>query len=129
MILLPADYATIRALLGADATTLPDATLDLILPIADREIKRLAPGWAGYSGDDLDALKDAARYLTAARVVVQAGAVKGFGFEVTTETPSSDALMGLVYAVLEALGLTFSTAPGFAVQVARSDGYTERAAQ
>ena len=125
MILSSADYATIRALLGVAADSLPDATLDLILPIADREIKRLAPGWADYSGDDLDALEDAARYLTAARTVVQVGTVKGLGFEVTTKTPSADALMGLVYTVLEALGLTFSAAPGFAVQVTRSDGYTE----
>lgn len=126
MILSSADYDAIRALLAADTLLLPDATLDLILPITDREIKRLAPAWAGYTGDDLAALQDAARLLTAARLPGLSSDVSGLGYSIKAATVSPDALLSLAYAALRALGLTFSTAHGFAVQGQRSDGYTAR---
>lgn len=120
------DYAAIRAVLGMDATSLPDATLALFLGGADREIKRLVTGWAALSGDDLATLETAAVYLTAARIAgaPSSSKVSGFGFSVEANTVTPDALRELAYLELAALGVERTTSYGFRVQAVRNDGYT-----
>ncbi len=120
------DYAAIRAVLGMDATSLPDATLALFLGDADREIKRLVTGWAALSGDDLATLETAAVYLTAARIAgaPSSSKVSGFGFSVEANTVTPDALRELAYLELAALGVERTTSYGFRVQAVRDDGYT-----
>ncbi len=126
MILSPADYPTIRTILRVGEIELPDATLALVMPLADREIKRMAPAWESYSGTDLEALQDAVRYLTAVRAAAFGATeeVAGFGFKIGERTIDTADLYGLAYAALAELGLTFSRNFGFAVQMQRSDGYT-----
>lgn len=119
------DYAAIRAVLGMDATSLPDATITLFLGGADREIKRLVTGWAALSGDDLATLETAAVYLTAARIAgaPSSNKVSGFGFSVEASTVTPDALRELAYLELAALGVERTTSYGFRVQAVRDDGY------
>ena len=122
------DYARIRAVLGTDATALPDATILLFLDSADRAVKRLVSGWASLAGDDLAALEAAAVYLTARLIVLSqatgGGKVSGYGFSIERTTPSADVLLALAAAELDALGVALPTAGGFAVQLTRNDGYT-----
>lgn len=121
------DYAAIRAALGMDATSLPDATIALFLGSADREIKWYVPGWAALSGDDLATLESAAVYLTAERIARGTPSTKiaGFGFSVEGGPINADTLHALALRDLEVLGVVLSSSYGFAVQSTRDDGYTD----
>lgn len=120
-------YDAIRAALGVDATALPDATIALFLASADREVKRLVAGWAALTGDDLDALTQAAVYLTAERVALATPSteVSGLGYSIKGKAITPDSLRTLAYLELGALGITLSTSYGFSVRTTRSDGYTD----
>lgn len=122
------DYAAIRAVLGADSTSLPDATIALFLASADREIKRLVTNWASLTGDDLAALEQAAIYLTAERIALatpETSEVSGLGYSIKTKGITGPLLRSLAYAELIGLGVTLTTSYGFAVQSRRNDGYAE----
>lgn len=132
-ILSAINYPTIRAVLRADLSSddLPDATIDLFIGSADREVTRLVPAWADATGADLESLTDAAIYLTAERIVMAIPTVmkiSGYGFseEVSDTSPTARAaqLRAMAYAELLPLGVTRASSYGFAVQVARSDGYS-----
>jgi len=131
-ILDAADYAALRAVLRADSDTLPDATLLAFIGLTDPVIKRYVPGWASLSGDALLWLESAALYLTAERIALSqpsGGKVSGLGFSIEEGAPTAAQLRDLAALELAALGVELPTATGFAVQVGRSDGYTEIAAQ
>lgn len=121
------DYAAIRAALGMDSTSLPDATIALFLGSADRELKWYVPGWASLSGDDLATLESAAIYFTAERIArgTPNTKVSGFGFSVEGTLISADTLRAMALRELEALGVVLSSGYGFAVQSTRADGYTD----
>ena len=119
------DYAAIRAVLGADSTSLPDATIALFIPSADREIKRLVPGWALLTGDDLAALEQAAIHLTAERIALatpETSEVSGFGYSIKSKGITGALLRSLAYDELAGLGVVLTTYSGFAVQWTRTAG-------
>lgn len=129
-ILDTADYAALRLLLHSDDTALPDATLLAFIGLTDPVIKRYVPGWESLSGDALLWLDSAALYLTAERIALsQPGgeSVSGLGFSIKENAPTAAQLRDLAALELAALGVELPTATGFAVQVARADGYTELA--
>lgn len=122
------DYDAIRAALGAESASLPDATIALFLASADREVKRLVAGWASLTGDDLAALEQAAIYLTAERIALATPAtteIGGLGYKLVQKGVTPAALRALAYAELVGLGVTLTTSYGFSVTPTRTDGYAD----
>jgi hypothetical protein len=122
------DYDAIRAVLGADSVSLPDATFALFLGSADREVKRLVAGWASLTGDDLAALEQATIYLTAERIALATPAtseVSGLGYKMVQRGITPALLRALAYAELVGLGVVLSQSYGFSVLPTRHDGYAD----
>lgn len=121
-------YDAIRAALGVTSAMLGDATIEVFLASADREVKRLVSNWATLTGDNLAALEQSAIYLTAERIALatpKTSKVSGLGYSLEQSGITGASLRELAYLELLGLGITLSSNYGFSVRTTRADGYTE----